>query len=255
MMLTILTTAFFSCHRDVIDLDLDNMDRQIVIEGLVSDQPEAHTVKLSKTIEYISSRDFPVVSGAEITISDDAGNSEILSEIVPGVYQTQELIGRPGRTYYLRVLAEGKEYTASSDMPKALELDEIAFEYYDSIRFLRCYFNDREGIEDYCLLKLFKNGELIERFLYQDRYTDGQRIVIDDFDAIFSINDRVEIQFLTINKETYQYFSGWFDGDDYDPDLPEFVPVTFHNPITNLSNNALGYFGAHTLRRYNLIVE
>lgn len=255
MVLITLAGMFFSCHRDVIDLDLEKIDRQIVIEGMVSDQPETHTVKISKTIEYTKSRDFPVVSGAEVTISEDTGNSETLQEISPGIYQTQTLIGKPGRSYYLRVLTEGKLYTASSYMPYALELNRVEFESYGPESFLACSFADREGREDYCLLKLFKNGELVDRFLYQDRYTDGEQIIIDDFNAVFYQNDRVEIQFLSIDRSTYEYFSAWYDGDDYDPELPEFVPVTFHNPNTNLTNNALGYFSAHTLRHYNLIVE
>ncbi len=244
----------FSCYRDVIDLDLDDIEPQIVIEGIITDQPGPYQVRLSKTGDYNQLKDFPPVSGAEVFINDNYGNSEMLREIEAGLYETQELQGISGRTYTLQVIAEGKEYSASSKMPEALTLDYIWFINHGWGFVIVCAFTDREGIEDYCRLKIFKNGELVEKFLYQGRFNDGEQYIIDDFEVHFSLNDNAQVQFLTLNKATYEYLSmldSKEGGGDYDPELPEFVPVSWANPKTNLSNNALGYFSAHTVRNYS----
>ena len=136
--LIMITFLSISCYQDVVDLDLSEFDSQIVIEGIITDEPGPHTVRITKTISYESSRDFPSVSGAEVVISDDSANIETLRAIRSGTYRTDELQGVPGRTYTLSVSVEGEEYTASCTMPEALELDSITYDIYGGIAYLRC---------------------------------------------------------------------------------------------------------------------
>ena len=246
----------FSCYRDPINLDLEDLGSQIVIEANISDQSGPHQVRVSKTGGYNQLSNFQQVAGAEIFISDDWGNAEMLREVQAGLYETQTLHGRPGRTYTLKLLAEGKEYNAISKMPEALEFDFVTLQNHGWGYTLICAFTDQEGVEDFCRIKIFKNGELVEKYLYQGKYTEGEQIILDEFDVTFTANDLVQVELLTINKEMYEYLSMLNPdegGGGYDPEMPEFFPVSSANPKTNLNNNALGYFSAHTVRIYNLI--
>lgn len=258
VLITIIFLLLISCYRDVIDLDLEDFEPQIVIDGIISDQAGPYQVKITKTGGFNQMNNFPPVTGAEVIINDNFGKSEMLREISAGLYETQMLQGVPGRTYTLRVIAEGKEYSASSTMPEPLLLDYISLQNRGRGYIMICAFTDRQGIEDYCRLKIFKNGELVEKYLYQGRFSDGEQYAIDDFDITFNYNDNVRVQLLTINKATYEYFS-MLDGDegggDWDPELPEFVEISLANPKTNLSNNALGHFSACTIRNYTRIVR
>jgi hypothetical protein len=149
-----------SCFQDVIDIDLSEIDKQIVIQGNVTDQAIPCRVLISKTASIYNASSVQKVSGAIVTISDDTGNSENLNETSPGVYQTNQLQGDPGRTYTLNVIAEGRQYTASSKMPSPIELDSISCEQESpssTAYKLSCYFTDQAGIEDYCRIKLFRN--------------------------------------------------------------------------------------------------
>ena len=83
-----------SCYRDGINLDLDEFGSQMVIEGIVTDQAGPYQVRVTKTGPLNQLGNFPVVSGAEVTIYDDLGNAEALSEIQDGLYETQSLQGR-----------------------------------------------------------------------------------------------------------------------------------------------------------------
>lgn len=254
-----ITLFSISCYQDVIDLDLSDLESKIVIEGNITNQPGPYTVKISRTVGYEKSRDFPRVSDAEVVIADDAGNSETLREIRPGMYWTSSLRGVPGRTYSLSVNVDGKEYTASCTMPSPLELNSILYDIYDQITLLRCEFIDREGTDDFFRLKIYRNETYVETYLYQGRFRDGQSIDID-INTMFLLGDDVMIEMLAIDRTIYEYFS--MLGDDVlqsneglNIALPDFLPVTVFNPKTNLNDGALGYFSAHAIRTYTFVVE
>lgn len=245
----------FSCYRDAIDLNLEDLGPQTVIEANISDRSGPYQVRISKTGGFNQLSNFQQVAGAEVFISDNQGNSEMLREIEAGLYETQSLQGKSGRIYMLSVLAEGKEFTASSKMPEAIEFDFISLQNHGWDYTFICAFTDRQGVDDFCRIKVFKNGELVYRYLYQGRYSDGEQIILDDFDVSFTENENVQIQLLTINQEMYEYLimlNPDEGGGDYNPEMPEFFPVSPANPKTNIDNNALGYFSAHTVRIYNL---
>jgi hypothetical protein len=249
--------SHISCYREGINLDLDEFGPQMVIEGVITDQAGPYPVRICKTGALNQLGNFPPVSGAEVVIYDDLGNAEVLTEIQAGLYETQSLQGRANRSYTLEVAAEGIEYRGESTMPEALSLDYFNLNYHGWGYTLSIAFTDPEGKEDFCRVKVFKNGELADRYLYQGKYNDGEQIVIDNFDAYFESGDRVLVQFLTINRETFEYLSMLHPdegGGDYDPEFPDFMPVAYANPKTNLTNNALGYFSAYTMRRYTRTV-
>ena len=246
-----------SCYRDGIDLDLDEFGPQLVIEGVITDQAGPYQVRISKSGALNQLGNFPPVSGAEVVIYDDLGNAEVLSETQTGLYETQSLQGRSNRTYFLKVVEDGTEYRGESRMQEALVLDYLNLNYHGWGYTLAIAFTDREGRQDFCRIKVFKNGELVDRYLYQGRYNDGEQILIDNFDAFFQSGDRVQVQFLTINQATFEYLSMLNPdegGGGYDPEFPDFMPVTYANPKSNLNNNALGYFSAHTVRTYTRVV-
>ena len=262
----LLIFTFWSCEK-VIDIDLKNSEPQIVIDGTVNDQPGPYTVKIRKTGDYYKPSAFPAVAGAEITISDDAGNSEILSEVAEGIYQTSTIQGIPGRTYTLKVIAEGKEYTATSTMQEAVEIDSLTYEYQPGGSFgpdategykLHIHFTDPTWTEDYCRFKIYKNGQLAKGYyLYNDKYTNGNSYDYNDFedDAILQLNDTAFVELLTLDKATYEYYytlSNVLAEGDTGPPMMMTTPA---NPNSNLSNGALGYFGAFTVRCDSIIIQ
>lgn len=109
--------------------EIDDYDNLLVVDGLISNKPGPYTIKLSKT----SSLDFPdflYETGAQVIISDDQGNSEILSEPTAGVYITAEggLQGIIGRKYKLYIKTyDDKEY--ETDFVELIEPIEIESVY------------------------------------------------------------------------------------------------------------------------------
>ena len=267
IIISVLILCIFNSCEKVIDIDLKNSEPQIVIDGTVTGQPGPYSVKINKTVDYYKPSAFPAVAGAEVTISDNTGNSEILSEVAGGFYQTSTIQGLPGRTYTLKVIAEGKEYTAVSTMPQAIEIDSLTYEYQPGGSFgpdategykLHVHFTDPAGIENYCRLKIYKNGQLTKGYyLYDDKYTSGNSYDFNDFedDAILQLNDTAIVELLTLDKSTYDYYSTLSNVLTEGDTGPPMMMTTPANPNSNLSNGALGYFGAFTVSTKTIIIE
>lgn len=257
-----LLLVLFSACEDVIDIDLKDVEPQIVIESSITDQLGSCMVKISKTGDYFKPSIFPMVSGATVKIMDDAGNSEILQETEAGVYTSPSLQGIPGSTYILKVNAEGKDYTAFSTMPNSLHIDSLSYEYTstgfgmhkkDGYK-LHCYFKDPAGIDNYARFKVYKNKKLLDGFfLYRDKFRDGNPIDFSDFlDEVFALNDTLRVELLSVNKATFDYLSTLANVSGKTNKGPTATPA---NPNTNLSNGALGYFGAFTVRTKVIIIR
>ena len=89
--------SFVSCEK-VIQLDLKNSTPHVVIQGNIYDQPGPYVVQISSSVNFDASSTYPPVTGAKVVISDNLGQSEILTESLPGNYITSRLRGIPGRT-------------------------------------------------------------------------------------------------------------------------------------------------------------
>ena len=124
LLLMLIPVTFAGCIEPF-EADIKGEDKRLVVNGLITNEPGPYTVKLNKTYhygEYFGEAD-PSVSGATLTISDDAGNSETLTEAKPGTYITQSngIRGVIGRKYTLRIkLKNGQQYVSSAEILRAV---------------------------------------------------------------------------------------------------------------------------------------
>jgi hypothetical protein len=263
LLMLLFSSSFLasSCFRDPVNLDLSEYGPNIVIEGSIANRPGPHSVRITQTTAYKGQNNFPAVRGAEVTIGDDLGNLFVFQETEAGLYQAFNLAGQPGKTYTLSILADGKKYTATSTMPlplilKTINLSRVApgadvFE-------LSFSFQDHPGIEDYCLITIYSNGEKYDHFLYQDKSTDGEEVIFDDINAYFYYGNVVTIEVITFDRAGYEFYNSIDminDREEDDEIVGNFVPVTTFNPTTNLNNGALGYFGANAIGIYSRTVN
>lgn len=98
------------------------MTKALVVEGLVTDRPGPYTVKLTQTADYSFKSVNLLTTGATVTLSDNAGNQEVLKEKAGGIYQTSAtgIRGVAGRTYKLMIQTrDGKKYESEPELLKA----------------------------------------------------------------------------------------------------------------------------------------
>lgn len=126
--------AIFSCI-DRINIEMpDSYSSHLVVDGSITDEQGPYTVTLTKATRLEKFLQFhrEFVTGALVSISDNAGNSELLTEKEPGIYQTKAggIQGVIGRSYSIRV--ETKESNVYESLPDIMspvgQLDSLYYE-------------------------------------------------------------------------------------------------------------------------------
>lgn len=239
------------CQK-VINVDLNVASPQIVIEGLITDRPGPYMVSVSKSGSFFDDPSWPHVTGAEVIIADDAGTIDTLTEINPGIYLTAKTHGVPGRTYTLKVISGNKEYNASSTMHRNVPIDTLILVKDQSAHFdfgggpeervhigVHCFFKDPEE-KNFYRVKVFINDttNASNYRLYDDQYTNGEYTELRVTHAEAGDTDLIEL--ISLDSKTYLYYHTLEDVLHTNP----VFGSTPANPITNLDNGALGYFGA-----------
>jgi hypothetical protein len=247
-----------SCKK-TIDIALRNATPQIVIEGNVTDAPGFYTVLVSKTVDVAADNSYPPVTDAFVTISDSTAHiTDTLTQSFPGIYATSRLIGSPNHTYYLNVSEGNKVYLANSTMPRPVTIDSISFA--ENIGFNNkeeinaiANFKDPAGITNYYWFTEEVNSRQIPNiFVFEDRLSDGRYIEYPLYNDSSYLNpgDTLQLTMNCVDENTYNYFNTLINVTGGN----NFQAVTPANPVTNLSNGALGYFSAHTTQRTSIIV-
>ncbi|MCD4731084.1 MAG: DUF4249 domain-containing protein, partial [Bacteroidales bacterium] len=127
-MLMMILVSFTACEdRYWPDLG-DKYQDLLVVEGMITNDPGPYTLKLSLS----TSVDHPVylpLPGYEAIINDNSGNTEILTEVEPGIYKTavDGIQGVPGRKYQLTIQSpDGKTYQSDFDeLKEPVEIDSV----------------------------------------------------------------------------------------------------------------------------------
>lgn len=261
----IFSLLLLSCE-EVIDLNLSDDTPRVVIEGGVTSLTEPYSVNLSWSKSYYSSEPQETISDALVIISDDRGVVDTLVSVGEGEYRTVKTVGEVGRGYTLSTEVDGVSYIASSYLNSPIAIDSISvnwtqFEFWElsseeqsegeddeegyrvSVSFL-----DKESFTDYILFKLKINGEYIsDIYLYNDTFTDGnyQEYIFYGYTDV-ETNDTVSVEAWTLTEDAYNFFNTSddviIDGDGGGGSMGAAPP---DNPVSNISNGALGYFSAH----------
>jgi hypothetical protein len=255
--LVLLLSVFFTSCQKVIQLDLSSSVPQLVIQGNIYDWSGPYVVKISKTVNFDAPSIHPSVNNALVTISDNTGITENLSQIADGTYVTSTIRGILGRTYYLTVKVDGVTYTASSTMREAVKIDSI---YYKKAIFgggnvIVLDFNNLPNVENYYRVINFVNGNQSTGFNIFSNFTSkateiNYTIMSTNFTPTptrpkLEKGDVIEVWLECIDKGVFEYFrtANSEGGQNASP----------ANPVSNISNGALGYFNACTVRKDSII--
>lgn len=248
-----------SCTKDI-NVNLNDVTPQIVIAGEVNNAAGPYLVRITKTVNFSASNTFPAVSGATVKITDStSGQTDILLETSSGVYTTQTLSqGTPGHTYQLYVSVGGQTYTAISTMPQVVPLDSVTFEHKTDVGGAMINavpdFQDPFGVANYYSFTEHINNKLFNKaiFVFDDRLSDGRYITnpLSMDSAYLKRGDTLQLEMRCVDKKTYHYFNEFasiLDASNFQSAAPA-------NPVSNISNNSLGYFSANTVQTKTVVV-
>jgi hypothetical protein len=260
VLLPLLGVGGLSCTKEI-ELDLNSSNSKYVIEAELP-QNQVATVTVTKTVNFSDSNNFPPVKGAEVTITDNLGVTEKLTETASGVYKTQKIKGEEGKTYSLSVKTEGQTFTAKSTMPTAIKLTglkttisivKVPGSTTDTYNIFPQFIDPPALGNNYRFIQT-RNNELDKSLIIgNDNIGNGEPntrpIFSRDFDI--KLGDNVSVEMRCLDKASYDYF---FSLNSINANGPG-GGTTPTNPVTNLSGGALGYFSAYTVQKLSTTVK
>jgi hypothetical protein len=221
-----------SC-QDVIDVPLREQNLNLIaVEAGITTQDEP-TVFLYRTLKVNQDQDYPGISNADVTISDNAipANQITLIEdaVKKGLYKVPENIdylGVAGREYTLTIKTEDNTITAKELLAPVVPIDSIQVvpSMRGDKRFLGVFTYGKEpkGIGSYYKWDIYVNDTLLNKAeqmaIASDEFVDGNYIskleIFTDFydinkeatDRKIKLNDTVFVKQTSISKFDYNFY-------------------------------------------------
>ena len=253
------TLAISSCTK-VIDVDLNEVNTNVVIEGNYTAEDSTVRVQISLTSNYFSAEPSPDINSATVTIVDELGNPTSIPSIGNGQYELANYIPVFNSNYGLNVVYNSVSYTANCKMNTPVQLEDITSAYFPSFfgsepgyaTFMNFY--DPAGVENFYAAILTVNGVeyagIDEMFTQDDQLTDGNLVERPLFtNELFDIDDTIGMELRSIDPVIYDYINQTSSiaggGNSTAPG----------NPISNWDNDALGYFNCYSSSRKEIIIQ
>ena len=259
--LLILVVLFSSC-TEVIDIELNDEENQrLVVEGWVTNFPGKQEVKLTLTTSYFYNQPAPKATGAIVQVSDGE-STWAFNEVSPGVYRPEpDFLGEFEKTYVLDIDYAGESYSASSYLRHVSVIDSMAFKFIDPLEEFGVYetpwwdiqiwTQELPGVGDHYMWKTFVNGtalrdslaeiSFVDDGIYDGNYINGVGVDYVDQGTEANSGDTIHLEQWNIGVEAYDIFIGILNETAWNGGLFDAPPA---NVETNISNGALGYFGA-----------
>lgn len=250
--------------------ELANNSDRLVIEGIFTNENRVQTIRISRTLAFTKpspdGNSYPKLTGAQVSVSDDQGNTFAFIEQTPGLYATNGPVqGVAGRYYTLNITtSEGKQYVSSPEsMQAAVPIKELkAVErdaddlgvFSETLRFVNLKFDDPQGTNNYYRWywkESPQNNFTVLDTSYttsfdEDRLYDGTEL---DFELTGLFNDdtrHFKLYQASITQGAYDFFrqldaqqSGGGAGPFSPPPSPVRGNITNKNDARDF---ALGYF-------------
>ena len=121
-----------SCYERY-DADIVSDETVLVVEGMVTNEPDFYPIRLSLAAPYDSGNNRIPVNSAHVYVTDDQGNSFTFTEREIGEYLSEksEFLGLSGHTYILHiVMPDGEEYESDPQkLPTMVYPDSVYAEF------------------------------------------------------------------------------------------------------------------------------
>jgi hypothetical protein len=240
LIITALVSVFFllvisSCEK-VIDIDLNDSDQKVVVEGIILRGDTVQRVRITKTQNFDESTAPPAVDNASVTVVDNLGNAGTFISVGNGWYELINYPGVEGRTYVLTAVVDGVTYSGSSEMPTYEPLTDLYVDFYpfgaDTLISLVPAHFDQQGITNFYQFHVYTNGVRDKAvFIQNDQFTDGNLIIEPLFISDLEIGDTVRVDLFCIDKPVHTYFNQL--------GVNASSSATPANPVSNLSGGCL----------------
>jgi len=229
--------VLFSSCEDVVQVKLDEGSKLYVIDAFITDLNQVQTVLITQSDNYFSNQEAPVVSGAQVLLTDVTNNAQYtFTYSGNGRYSydagTQPAIAAINHVYELKVSIDGTNYTAMATQKRTAVIDSISAIYDDGTSgfgtgepFYNCFLWARDKVDqtaDYYWIKTFRNDTLFGAPSDLNTSIDGTNGEVFDPNAdtldftppgiflgfnTYQKNDVCKVEIHSISRECYNFLN------------------------------------------------
>lgn len=287
--LFIITIFLVSCEKKI-DFKTDEQAITLVVDGNIEDGIAPHIV-LTSSLNYFAAINPQIVANsfvhnAVVTISNGTTSATLKEYTVPAgvgynlyyysndnTMSANNILGEQGKKYDLKIVVDGKEYLASTNIPVlAKKCDSLWWQAVPNnpdttLATLVGKFIDPPSLGNYIRYFTKVNSEAFlpgEKSAFDDQVINGKTYSIqidqgidrsnpadDNVKGFFRRGDTVTLKFCNIDKATYTFWNTW-----------EFANQAIGNPfstpnkvIGNVSNGGLGAFCGYSVDYKKIIIS
>jgi hypothetical protein len=283
----VLIVFLAGCEKKI-DIRLHDQPDKLVIEATI-ENGQAPLVILSKSVGYFSKISPEIlaqtfVHGADVFVSNGTLTHKLKEYAVPrgngitfyfysidSANLATSFAGEINHHYSLRVVAGGKEYTATTTIPEITKRvdsvwwKKVPFTSDTSKVFVMVKVTDRPGYGDYIRYYTKTNREpfyppynstfddlLIDGTTYEIQVDKGvdRNVTQMDEENFFRRGDTVQLKLSNIDKASFDFWR-----------TMEFSYATVGDPfstptkvLSNIKGDALGYFGGYASQYRSIII-
>lgn len=225
--LVLISILIASCLQEI-PIEVEKIDEQLVVQGFINTTDNTHRVRLFSTIQLNNmAANRTLGEGANLEILEIDGPTYPLSEIAPGIYETEPnaIIPETGKSYQLKIeLSNGDQYESTVEtVQKPLEV-------------------------------LFSKAVFEERFIEKDNGTTERLI---GHDLIFELKNTEETHYFFVQNK------GWLEVEVlYIPNCTNVPPPfcwTLRDPIVSnkiiIGSNQLVGESSYSVNSLNVPVD
>lgn len=267
LFILLTTLALLSCEDEIFPT-LNTNEPIIVVDAWVTNQPEAQTIRLTRTQAYFSSQFAPGLTGAMVTITDQDGLVYTFSDQDNGDYVWEPtaavpVFGTSGKSYRLLIEVGNTVLESNTVMGRVPEIDSIGFRFepgdsfFPDSYFADVWARDPVGPGDTYWIKTWKNGTYLSKpseisLAYDAGFSAGGNVdgLIfiqpirdsinpfdqddnDDFLPPYSPGDSVYVEIHSLTDDAYKYLSDI----RIQTDRPGGFGELFATPLSNVGTN------------------
>ncbi len=258
--------------QDVVEVDLEEGVRQVVVDAWLTNEIAPQTIKLRETSPYFEASASPAITGATVTVTNQSGIVfNFLDDNNTGNYtwtpENFQNLGIVGNVYQLDIEARGVTYQAFSQMNRVPVVDSIVMTFEEESLgtpegFYGEFFAvDFEGPGDAYWIKTFKNGQFLNKpsemnVAFDASFTAGNGVdgtafiapirgninrfpdtgadAVDDFELPpYVEGDSIRVELHSINLDAFFYL------DEIRTQMTLGDATLFAEPPANVSTNII----------------
>lgn len=274
--LLIAVVMSWSC-QEIIDVDLEQSESKLVIEGVLVDQESFQKIKISESLNYFDTTGLSPFTEAEVNLLDSDYN--LIDQFVyfgeDSAYRSNmPLELTVGTEYIIQIEAKGELLEAKGTILENATLDSL---YYLSAEELQSlgqpvfgegYFMFVNGVLNNEGIEYFKLDVTVNDTLQNSRGALSNSVLTSEFfgksfqalpvPGSFEEEDSVGLELYTLNEDVYQYYVEFInllfnDGGVFSP--PPVNPTTNIKNITNPENLPLGFIQFSSVQRRSIVIK